>query len=220
MKPEYYGDIPPQCPYCKSEAEFVDSKTICGKSYGMVWKCRNHPHCDARVGVHRNTNIPLGRMADKQLRDLKQAVHKFFDPLWKEVGFTRTQAYNELSVRMGVPREYCHIGMFDKVACKRALDILRNWDKEFFLRDKIYLGIEVNSKIDIYLDIRYRMIPKFVRTEDGFFRFDKSDMYHELHYKAGHKYIWRQFEPGKDLDELITLADKDLRKTYKLCETV
>ena len=49
------------CPYCGRQAEYVDSKVIYGRSYGMAYLCRN---CDAYVGVHRGTDEPLGRLAD------------------------------------------------------------------------------------------------------------------------------------------------------------
>ena len=41
------------CPYCGQQAEYVDSKVIYGRSYGMAYLCRN---CDAYVGVHRGTD--------------------------------------------------------------------------------------------------------------------------------------------------------------------
>lgn len=49
------------CDYCGRRAEFVDSKIVYGKSYGMMYLCR---HCMAYVGVHKGTSRPLGRLAD------------------------------------------------------------------------------------------------------------------------------------------------------------
>lgn len=57
------------CPYCGRQAEYVDSKVIYGRSYGMAYLCRN---CDAYVGVHRGTDEPLGRLADASLRKWKR----------------------------------------------------------------------------------------------------------------------------------------------------
>ena len=43
------------CDYCGRQAEYVDSKVIYGKSYGMMYLCRN---CMAYVGVHKGTDKP------------------------------------------------------------------------------------------------------------------------------------------------------------------
>ena len=47
------------CDYCGRQAEYVDSKIVYGKSYGMMYLCRN---CMAYVGVHKGTDKPLGRL--------------------------------------------------------------------------------------------------------------------------------------------------------------
>ena len=50
----------PVCPYCGAVSILTDSKVVYGKSYGMIYLCRNYPKCDAYVGVHKRTNEPLG----------------------------------------------------------------------------------------------------------------------------------------------------------------
>ena len=90
------------CDYCGRRAEFVDSKVVYGRSYGMIYLCRCHPGY-AFVGVHKGTDRPLGRLADMELRELKKQAHAAFDPLWKEGRFKghRKAAYvsKELSLR-------------------------------------------------------------------------------------------------------------------------
>ena len=44
------------CDYCGRRAEFVDSKVIYGKSYGMIYLCRCCPGY-AYVGVHKGTDL-------------------------------------------------------------------------------------------------------------------------------------------------------------------
>lgn len=111
-----------RCPYCRRKAEFVDSKIIYGRSYGMIYLCRN---CLAYVGVHKGTAVPLGRLANAQLRYWKKRAHDAFDPLWKYGRFKRCRnvAYAWLSEQMGLPIEKTHIGMFDVEDCKRVVDI-------------------------------------------------------------------------------------------------
>ena len=104
------------CPYCGRQAEYVDSKVIYGRSYGMAYLCRN---CDAYVGGHRGTDEPLGRLADASLRKWKKAAHAAFDPLWKAGRFKgkRNAAYLWLAQQLGLPVSETHIGMFDVEEC-------------------------------------------------------------------------------------------------------
>ena len=80
------------CDYCGRQAEYVDSKVIYGKSYGMMYLCRN---CMAYVGVHKGTDKPLGRLANAELRYWKKRAHAVFDPLWQRGRFRghRNAAY-------------------------------------------------------------------------------------------------------------------------------
>lgn len=108
------------CPYCEQRAKFVDSKVIYGRSYGMVYYCKP---CDAYVGVHKGTDKPLGRLANKELRRWKNAAHAAFDPVWQTGRMKRPQAYKWLSEQMGYAPEKTHIGMFDVHECKRVIQI-------------------------------------------------------------------------------------------------
>lgn len=112
------------CDYCGRQAEYVDSKVIYGKGYGMVCLCRN---CMAYVGVHKGTDKPLGRLANAELRYWKKAARAVFDPMWKYGRFRhhRNAAYGWLAQKMGLPIEQAHIGMFDVAQCKKAIEIIK-----------------------------------------------------------------------------------------------
>lgn len=113
------------CDYCGRRAEYVNSKIVYGKNYGMIYLCR---HCMAYVGVHKGTDIPLGRLANAELRYWKRQAHAAFDPLWQRGRFRgyRNAAYAWLAKWMGLPVEKTHIGMFDVAECKKAIRICRN----------------------------------------------------------------------------------------------
>lgn len=117
------------CDYCGRRAEYVDSKIIYGKSYGMIYLCRN---CMAYVGVHKGTDKPLGRLANAELRRWKKEAHAAFDPLWQRGRFRgrRNDAYRWLSEQMGIPVEETHIGMFDVEQCRRAIQIIGNAERK------------------------------------------------------------------------------------------
>lgn len=115
------------CDYCGSRAQYVDSQVIYGRSYGMIYLCKP---CDAYVGVHRGTDVPLGRLANAELRKWKCAAHDAFDPLWKSKRMTRHQAYAWLSEQLGIPPKRTHIGMFDVLTCKKVVQICNQWRQE------------------------------------------------------------------------------------------
>lgn len=110
------------CPYCGLNTEYVDSNTIYGQSYGMIYLCRP---CDAYVGVHKGTENALGRLANKELRYWKKEAHKYFDVIWKEEHEKRGELYKHLANHLKLPIEFCHIGMFSVNTCKEVVD----WSK-------------------------------------------------------------------------------------------
>lgn len=113
------------CPYCGKLADLVDSSEAYKVSYGYIWLCRP---CDAYTGVHRDSPkfAPLGTLAKKELRYLRQMVHKKFDPLWKSGKMTRVKAYHWLAYQMGISSDRCHVALFCEAKCKKALAILSN----------------------------------------------------------------------------------------------
>lgn len=123
---------PPICPYCQKAAVLHESSAAFyhGRNYGPVWACEP---CAAWVGCHKNSRkrIPLGRLANKELRAAKINAHAAFDVLWKRKmereGISKKQArtagYRWLGEQMGLPPSECHIGMFDADQCRRAAAI-------------------------------------------------------------------------------------------------
>lgn len=111
------------CPYCDSEVIKTTNDKIYGKKYGngMCYKCVS---CDAYVGCH-TTGDPLGRLANAQLRGLKQLVHILFDPIWKSRKLKRGEAYQRLADKMGIPKKECHFGWFGEKQLMEAIEILK-----------------------------------------------------------------------------------------------
>ena len=111
------------CDYCEQETVFTDSAEVYGgRSYGMIYLCRP---CKAYVGVHKNTNRPLGRLANAELRRMKVSAHAAFDHIWKDGEYTRKQAYKWLASELGIDGKDCHIGMFDVDTCHKVVEACR-----------------------------------------------------------------------------------------------
>jgi len=112
-----------------ASSEFVDSIEVYGKSYGMIYLCRP---CKAWVGVHKDTNEALGRLANAELREAKKEAHFYFDKLWSykikqgiKKGTARSKAYAWLSEEMAVPITETHIGYFDLHMCKKVVNLCK-----------------------------------------------------------------------------------------------
>lgn len=120
------------CPYCGAEVVLKDATFIYtsrkAKDYSKVWVCSNYPKCDAYVGCHKGTTIPMGRLANARLRTLKKEAHRQFDPLWKSGLMTRKEAYKWLSTMLNIDLDECHIGMFDIKDCQRTIHLCRQQD--------------------------------------------------------------------------------------------
>ncbi len=118
------------CPYCEQQAKLIDSIAVYRKSYGMIWHCSD---CEAWVGVHKGSKdcAPLGRLANKELRDWKVKAHSVFDPLWqakiRKEGCSKTKArkagYKWLADQLNMSVKKCHIGKFCPELCEQVFNI-------------------------------------------------------------------------------------------------
>ena len=111
-----------KCNYCNNEAEWVENKVIYGRNYGdsyMIWLCRP---CDAYVGCHQNTKNPLGRMSNKEERELKKEVKKAYLAKFEQYG--KRWYYKHLAEMLDIPMQEAHFGMFDKEKLLKLRELL------------------------------------------------------------------------------------------------
>lgn len=120
-----YGNKP-MCPYCGRIARKVDNaQKFLGHGSGIVWVCTGYPECDAYVYAHRNSGLPMGTLANRDLRKARKRVHLVLDQLWQTNRLDRTRVYIELAQAMGLSRDACHVGMFDLGQCEEAAAFAR-----------------------------------------------------------------------------------------------
>lgn len=125
------------CDYCKKSAEIVTGDVLYPHRADLhklyFYTC---PPCGAYVGCHPGTTKPLGRLANAELRVWKGKAHAAFDPIWKKrffdkkridpdykKGMARGGRYKKLAELLGIPKDNCHIGMFDVDMCKRVIEV-------------------------------------------------------------------------------------------------
>lgn len=124
-----------KCPYCNGTTVYIDSKVVYRKSYGMIYLCKP---CNAWVGIHKGTDIALGRLANQELREAKKEAHKYFNQIFELKIMTRKEAYAWLCGWLEIKPEDTHIGMFDEELCrqtviasKQLLNDMRRLDLDF-----------------------------------------------------------------------------------------
>jgi hypothetical protein len=117
---------PEECPHCGSPVNIVTHEQLYGRTFSdwpYVYRCVNNS-CDSHVGLHPFTNIPLGTLANPELREIRMRAKKLFQPLWREHGMNRNQAYELLAKELGIKPKDCHFGWFDIEQCQKAIEAL------------------------------------------------------------------------------------------------
>lgn len=118
------------CNYCGQPAKLVKGDAIYPNREDLhdlnFWRCTP---CNAHVGCHRpganggDGTVPLGRLANAELRMWKSKAHAAIDPKWQEDGRPRQEVYARMAAVLNIPKEDCHIGGFDVAMCKRVVDL-------------------------------------------------------------------------------------------------
>ena len=142
------------CPYCGNPARLVNGSEIYkfrkDLAFLKFWKCGP---CDSYVGCHKQGAIvqtesgnvvsdgtmPLGRLANAELRKAKSDAHMAFDVFWKyedNKGKARRDAYKRLARALGIKFTECHIGSFDVAMCKRVLAVCNDMAAEDISSDR------------------------------------------------------------------------------------
>lgn len=118
------------CPYCNARAQLAKGidiypgrKDLADLVFWVCWPC------DAYVGTHSNSSrfAPYGILANAELRRKRGYLHSIFDPTWDgpaAIFESRTAAYEWLAGVLNIPRDHCHIGMFDMPLCERAARVI------------------------------------------------------------------------------------------------
>lgn len=129
-----YPDGVVYCPYCGQPAELLDGATVDRlfvrskrRSDSMVWAC---VLCDACVGCHGGSDMPLGTLADRATRVARVRAHKAFDSLWspgaapdgRPPPMTRGGAYDWMAMTLGIDPCLAHIAALDRYQCDDLCD--------------------------------------------------------------------------------------------------
>lgn len=113
------------CPVCGSATKEMTEKEIYGREFkgSKMIACVNYPKCNSYVGTHKDSGLPLGRLANHELRIARKKAHEVFDRLYKLGYMTRQEAYEKLSSHLDLDPYLTHFAYFNKDTCLKA----KNW---------------------------------------------------------------------------------------------
>ena len=87
----------------------------------MLYVCSRFPACDSYVRVHPGTKIPMGTMANRELRALRNKAHHYFDQLYKKGNMSKEDAYQWLASILAAPMGQAHIGLLGEYYCRQVI---------------------------------------------------------------------------------------------------
>ena len=113
-----------RCPYCGSPVVYRSADGIYrDNSKGtMLYVCSRYPECDSYVRAHTGTNIPVGSMANHELRTLRRTAHHYFDQLYESGYMSKQDAYQWLADLIVAPLSEAHIGYLGEYYCKQVIE--------------------------------------------------------------------------------------------------
>jgi len=113
-----------RCSYCGSPALLKPASEVFqdAKRTGHVYVCSHYPKCNSYVGVHPGTKIPMGTLADPELRRKRILAHQVFDSIWKNGVMSRNQAYHWLADTLCLNERQTHIAQFGTYLCDRVIE--------------------------------------------------------------------------------------------------
>lgn len=112
--------VPKSCCHCSGNILIVNNSSIYGKEYGewpWAYLCES---CGAYVGMHPFTNIPLGTLATKAIREARKSCKPYFTRMFNVKKIPRSEGYKLLAAELGIDTTLCHFGLFDVDMCQKA----------------------------------------------------------------------------------------------------
>lgn len=127
----------PVCDYCGAKAVFVrpdEDGYPYRDDHGPLWVCTP---CEAWIGIFpRSTRrVPLGRLANAELRDAKARLHAALEPMVQgklrrdggNVFEARSKGYRWLAGELNIPEDQCTIHQLNADQCKAAVDVIERF---------------------------------------------------------------------------------------------
>lgn len=114
--------VAPTCPVClvPMRLRATDRFRYDNGMPRLFWTCPNNAACQMICGAHPD-GTPSSTPADAETKRARNRAHEAFDQLWKGGRMDRRAAYRWLQRAMGLSKDECHIGFFDRAQCEKVV---------------------------------------------------------------------------------------------------
>lgn len=113
-----------RCPYCGSPVIYRSADGIyrSNEKDTMLYVCTRYPACNSYVRAHAGTKVPVGELANPELRALRRQAHDTFDRLYLSGLMSKQDAYLWLSDITCTPLSRAHIGFMGEYNCRLVIE--------------------------------------------------------------------------------------------------
>lgn len=115
------------CPYCHAPAVRRYARSLFGDAArepnALYYVCSRYPTCNAYVSAHKKSGLPMGTLADPELRRKRIQAHHAFEQLWKSGPLTKKEAYRWLQDALGLSEDQAHIACFSHYQCDKLISL-------------------------------------------------------------------------------------------------
>lgn len=119
--------IPTSCRFCGGVVTLESNSVVYGQEYGKwpyMYLCDD---CRAYVAVHPKTDIPMGTLANRAIREARVSAKNCWKIWARGMGYGRSEAYENLAKILCIPVGECHFGWFDTDMCDLVIFELEDY---------------------------------------------------------------------------------------------
>ena len=120
-----------KCPYCGSRALLRPASVVYGERAAdpaaPYYVCARYPACNSYVAAHRATRLPMGTLADAELRRKRIQAHAAFGRLEKNGLMSKRQAYLWLQAKLDLPEQEAHIAKLSAFRCEQVIQLCKSF---------------------------------------------------------------------------------------------
>ena len=107
-----------RCSTCKKALKWLDDNKI---KYEQIDIKEDHPDEKTLRQLHKKSGLPMGSLANKELRRKRYEAHLALERLWQRGYMSKADAYRWLQTQMGILEADAHIGKFTEYRCYETI---------------------------------------------------------------------------------------------------
>jgi len=116
-----------KCPYCHAHASLRPASLVYGSTPQTrgkyLYVCDRWPACNAYVSAHERTLLPVGTLANGDLRHKRILAHRALKKLQQDCHMEKWEVYIWLQAKLGLDARQTHIGQFSEYMCEQVISL-------------------------------------------------------------------------------------------------